>query len=167
MEAYVASMSWLFYTVHQRTLWCMYPFRSCFSLYMPRSGTAESYGSSLCWEDPLEEGTAIHSSTLAWRESHGEKSLEGCSLESHRVRHNWNNLACTHIHGSSNFRFLRTFHAVLHSVLTSLHIHLQCRRFSFSPLPLQHLLCEFFDASHSGWCEVLSHCSLDLHFYNN
>ena len=117
-----------------------------FSEYMPRSGTTESYGSSLCWEDPLEEGTAIHSSTLAWRESHGERSLEGCSLESHRVRHNWNNLACTHTDGSYNFRFLRTFHTVLHSVPTSSHIRLQCRRFSFSPPPLQHLLLWIF------WC---------------
>ena len=28
-------------------------------------------------EDPLEKGMAIHSSILAWRESHGQRSLEG------------------------------------------------------------------------------------------
>ena len=33
---------------------------------------------SLGWEDPLEEKMATHSSTLA-RESHGQRSLEGCS----------------------------------------------------------------------------------------
>ena len=27
----------------------------------------ESQVRSLCWEDPLEEGMATHSSTLAWR----------------------------------------------------------------------------------------------------
>ena len=29
----------------------------------------------LGWEDPLEEGMATHSSTLAWTESHGQRSL--------------------------------------------------------------------------------------------
>ena len=29
------------------------------------------------------------------------------------------------------------------------------------------IVCGFFDNSHSGWCEVNSHCSLDLHFSNN
>ena len=33
---------------------------------------------SLDQEDPLEEGTATHSNTLPG-ESHGERSLEGCS----------------------------------------------------------------------------------------
>ena len=32
---------------------------------------------SLGQEDPLQEGMATHSSTLAWRESHGWKSLVG------------------------------------------------------------------------------------------
>ena len=34
---------------------------------------------SLCWEDPLEEGMATYSSILAWRESHGQRSLAGYS----------------------------------------------------------------------------------------
>ena len=33
---------------------------------------------SLGWEDPLEEGMAAHSSTLAWR-IHGQRSLVGYS----------------------------------------------------------------------------------------
>ena len=33
---------------------------------------------SLSWEDPLEEGTAAHSSILAWR-IHGQRSLAGYS----------------------------------------------------------------------------------------
>ena len=34
---------------------------------------------SLDWEDPLEKGMAIHSSILALRESHGQRSLAGHS----------------------------------------------------------------------------------------
>ena len=38
----------------------------------------ETWVQSLDWEDPLEEGMATHSSILAW-ESHGQRSLVGCS----------------------------------------------------------------------------------------
>ena len=38
---------------------------------------------SLSWEDPLEEGTATHSSILAG-ESQGQRSLEGYSPWNHR-----------------------------------------------------------------------------------
>ena len=27
--------------------------------------------------------------------------------------------------------------------------------------------CRFFDDGHSDWCEVISHCSFDLHFSND
>ena len=29
------------------------------------------------------------------------------------------------------------------------------------------IVCWFFDDSHSGYCEMISHCSFDLHFSNN
>ena len=29
------------------------------------------------------------------------------------------------------------------------------------------IVCRLFDDSHTDWCEVISHCSYDLHFSNN
>ena len=47
-----------------------------------------------CWEDPLEEHMATHSSILAWRIPWTEESGRLWSIGSQRVRHNWSNLAC-------------------------------------------------------------------------
>ena len=50
---------------------------------------------SLDWEDSLEEGMAIHSSTLAWRIPGIEEPGRLQSLRSQRVRHAW---VTTHAH---------------------------------------------------------------------
>ena len=42
---------------------------------------------SLCWEDPLEEETATHPSTLAWKIPWTEEPGGLQSMGSQRVRH--------------------------------------------------------------------------------
>ena len=50
---------------------------------------------SLGWEDPLEEEMATHSNIPPWRIPWTEEPGEVQSIVSHRVRHNWSDLACT------------------------------------------------------------------------
>ena len=39
---------------------------------------------SLGWEDPLHEGMVTHSTNLAWRISHGQRSLVSYSPQGHK-----------------------------------------------------------------------------------
>ena len=41
----------------------------------------------------------------------------------------------------------------------------ECSLFS-TPSPA-FTVCKLFDDGHSAWCEVIPHCSFDLHFSNN
>ena len=51
----------------------------------------ETLVQSLGWEDPLEEGVAIHSSILAWRIPWTEEPGGLQSMGSQKVEHNWTN----------------------------------------------------------------------------
>ena len=48
--------------------------------------------------------------------------------------------------------------------VTNLHPECGWRRVPLSPHPLQQLLFLVFGNGHSDWCDVISRCSLDLHF---
>ena len=48
----------------------------------------ETWVRSLCWEDPLEEGTATHSSILAWTIPWTEEPGGPQSIGLQRVEHN-------------------------------------------------------------------------------
>ena len=48
---------------------------------------------SLGWEDPLEKEMAIHSSTIAWKIQWTEEPGRLQSMGSHRVGHDWSDLA--------------------------------------------------------------------------
>ena len=57
----------------------------------------ETQVQSPCWEDPLEEGMATHSSMLAWRIPWTEEPGGLQSIGPQRVGHSWSDLARTHV----------------------------------------------------------------------
>ena len=72
----------------------------------------------------------------------------------------------TWLYGNPVFSFLRKLHAILHSNWTSLHSHQHVEKFPFLHTSLSFIVCRLFSDGHSDPCEVVPHCSFDLHFSN-
>ena len=60
------------------------------------------------------------------------------------------------------------FSTVLHKGSSDLHSHQQDRSVPLPSTPSSaFIISRLFDHSHSDQCEVIPHCSFDLHFSNN
>ena len=63
--------------------------------------------------------------------------------------------------------FLRNLHTVLHCGFINLHSYQVQEGSVFSTPSPALLFVDFFDDGHSDQCEVIPHCSFELHFSNN
>ena len=86
---------------------------------------------------------ATHSSTLAWRIPWTWEPGRLQSMGSHRVGHDWSDLAAAAAAATVQVGSL------------------------FSTPSPAFITCSLFDDGHSDPCEVIPHCSFDLNLYNN
>ena len=56
---------------------------------------------------------------------------------------------------------------LLSIVAVSIYVPTNCASSLFSTSSPAFIVCRFFDDGHSNWCEVIPHCSFDLHFSSN
>ena len=64
--------------------------------------------------------------------------------------------------------FLINLHTVFHKWLYQFTFPQTVQKHSlFSTPSPAFIVCRLFDEGHSDWCEVISHCSFNLHFSNN
>ena len=120
----------------------------------------------------LEKEMATHSTLLAWRIPGMGEPGGLPSMGSHRVGHDWSDLAAAAGllgHMVVLFLvFLRNLHDIFLSDCTNLFSRQLSTRASFSPHPCQHLYFQtfWFDDSHSDGCEVISSCDFGFHFFD-
>ena len=69
----------------------------------------ETWVRSLGWEDPLEKGTAAHSSILAWRIPQTEEPGRLQSMGSQRVRHDWETFTLKYRYWEPKKIFVQSF----------------------------------------------------------
>ena len=71
-------------------------------------------------------------------------------------------------YGSLVPNFFKSINTVLHSGFISLHSLQQCKKVPFfSTSNLAFIIYRHFYDGHSEQCEVIPHCSFDLHFSSN
>ena len=70
-------------------------------------------------------------------------------------------------YGNSICSFLRNLHTVLHNGSINLNSHNSAGGFPVLHTLSSIIVCRFCNDGHSDCCEVIPHCSFDLHFSNN